>query len=331
MFVRRFLLALLLSAPSAHAGGLDLHLVPREADWVLHVDLAALSRSTLLQSMHERGIRMENEFNLDHIATQFGVDPLKELNSLTLFGLSDAAGGIACVVDGSAKLESAWMRLAEQASRSRIAGRDALSVGRGSDARYMVLLPRGVGMTPLVVVATTSVALERACAVLAGEAPNLAAEDSEGLLQVRPSDGALIYAVNLPGAPLGSTKQRTVFLERGMQLLSEFANVNAASKKNFARGVRGLQFELSETRGEFSMSLALEVDSASTAKELESTLAQSLAPWSSPQVPANLKEPLARLMVGLKIAPVAARLELSYRCASRSFVADILQVEQAGK
>lgn len=330
-------------APLASGGGFDPRHVAADADWVFHVDFEALTRSTLLGSLHRQGIKMENEFDLDHFGAKFGVDPLADLHSITMYGIGGV--GVVTVVAGKRKIESAWTRLAAEAIRSRVAGLECIALGRARDTRLVLLLPARPGAPRLAVIATTTQAAERACLVLGGEAPGLdsvaaregarpvdrGSDDASAPLRARPSDGALIFAANVPGRTLLHSPQAEPFLRRGLSLLCELADIERSAKDAFAAAVRALEFELSERYGEFTLKLALEAETAAAADELERVLHARLAPWVSADLPDGRQAPLSRLLAGLQITATARRLTVLYRGDARAFVADLLQVEAGAK
>ncbi len=146
MHFRQILIALPLLAPCAIAGGFDPHLVSAEAPWILHVDLEALSHSSLLSSLHEEGLFFENEFDLDRVKTEFGLDPFVDLGSITMYGVDARGDGVATVICGTEKLAAVWSQLAIKAPPTHVAGYDITQIGKGSEARCVTLLPARDGL-----------------------------------------------------------------------------------------------------------------------------------------------------------------------------------------
>lgn len=158
MNARSVLVALLALATHAAAGSLDARHVSADAPWVLHVDFEALSRSTLLCTLHESGQHIENDLDADQIRSTFGLDPLSDLSSMTMYAVAPRGGGVAAVVIGTEKLESAWRRLATKAQPVNSAGRDACWRGEGASFPYISLLPAREGSPRMALIAPLAAA-----------------------------------------------------------------------------------------------------------------------------------------------------------------------------
>ncbi len=323
--------SLLLAAPALAGGGFDASQVDAEATWVLHVDFHALSRSSLLRTLHREGLHAEDDLELDHVKKDFGVDPFTDLHSLTMYSAGKRGEGVVTVVKGSTQLDSAWSRLAERAEPVRIGGREALRFeARGSSTRFVILLASPEYSSRLAVFATSSEALESALEVLSGDAPHLGspqrtANPGPGLAAA-PASGSLIFAASLPGV----LQENLVFLRRALRLLKELASIKGKRDDLFALQVRGLEFELCESKGELSARLAIEAPSGDGAAQMAQILNDSISPLSSAGGSPEVVTRRSSLVAGLKVGSPASKLLVGFRYPAEQFVADLVFVERNG-
>lgn len=329
MLAARLLVALLALAPCSFASGFDARRVSADAAWVLHVDFEALSRSTLLGSLHEAGQRVENELDADEITSSFGLDPFADVDSMTMYAEGFDSTDKAIVVIGNAKLDATWKRLAEKATREKIAGHDALRREHGASFPYVCLLPAKDAARRVGVLATSSATLEHALSVLDGGSSSLATGSTRGKpsLQCTPAIGSLVYAASSNG---DVTRDRTGFFERALTLFTELSCIRDERKQTIARTVHAIEFDLSETHGEVAMRLSLDAATTAEGAHLEQVLrepiAALLASAGAPDVCARRKS----VLDALKIEASASRLLVGFRYSASQFVEDVLFVEKNG-
>lgn len=329
--------AVLALATGASAGSLDARLVGADTPWVLHIDFEALSRSALLRSLHEAGHHFEREFDADRIQSTFGLDPFVDIRSVTLYGSRGRDAGIAAVAIGSSKLDAAWRRLAATSRAVRISGRDVLQGGTTDSFPYVCLLPAHEGAVRVAVLASNSTALEHALLVIDGHARNLASAQQSiststrdaaraPVIRAKPTIGSLVFAASSVADP---ALDQTGFFARGLQILCELTAIEREDKRAFTALVRGLEFDLSEARGEVAIRLAVDAPNASGADELEVLLRAAFARAPSNGTP-GVEQRRASLFEPLRIESPAARVLVDYRYGAVKLVEDILLVEKGG-
>jgi len=344
MNARWSVLALLVCAPSVQAGGFDPSCVAANATSVLHVDMAGVGRSTLLRALHASGQRVENEFDVDSLSKEFGIDFFSDLFSITSYSTGARGESTVTVVAGNEQLAAAWARRAKgQAPARRVAGREAIALMRGSDTPLVALLPARPGSPRMAVIAKDEAALQSALIVIDGEAPTLAdapratggaatssskrPKETPQAIVARPADSSLIFAATAPGAPSGA--RMTPFLERGLSLLCEFADLDSAGKDVVGLAARTLEFDLGEVGTDLVVRLAIETASPSDVRKLEDVLrgamTKSAAVKDAPEAASRLK----RVFDAIRFESRSARFTASFLYGASQLVADIDLIESS--
>jgi hypothetical protein len=338
MNARSSLVSLLLLAPTVHAGAFDPRQVPAGSPWIVHVDMEALSRSTILRALHADGVKFENDFDLDHVEKDFGLSPFDDLYSLTFYGSGKNGDESVCVVTGTAALSAAKSRLAAKGARSvRIGSVDALQIGARETRPFITLLPAQAGAPRIAIVAPSEAALASALLVLQGEAPTLANPSARETatnagaktppsIRIRPNRGSLVLAACTPVARF---EQNAAFLTRALGLLCEVADAPKESQDTFAYATRTFEFELSETQGDVQLTLAIDAQTPGKAKEMETLLRGSMTKSSLPADDAEVTARVTKLLAPLRFETLGSRLKCSYRYPSTGWVEDIHFVETA--
>jgi hypothetical protein len=97
------------------ADALDKSRVPAQARWVAHVDVEALTHSTLFAAMKaQHGKDFELDGDLAELESEFGIDPFVDLKSLTVYCAEKSPERSVILMSGSEKLDAALTRLQEQ-------------------------------------------------------------------------------------------------------------------------------------------------------------------------------------------------------------------------
>lgn len=334
-------IALCLALSGAPSGAFDPRQVPAEAAWVVHVDLAALAQSTFLRELHADGIRFENEFNLDHVERDYGLDPFADLRSLTFYGSGAGGEECACVAVGSSALQSAWTRLSERGARPvRIAGLQAVQVGHGGGAGYFALLPGEPSAASVAIVAASEAALRSAWLVAQREAPtladpNVAAEsprtksasrERSSAIQARPGKGSLVFAASQPAARF---EENAIFLRSAGQILDEIADLSAGEADTVALAARALEFELAENQGDLQVSLAIDAVSPAKAASIEQVLRGAMSRATVGTDSPETARRVMQLLGALQLSSDGSRFIARFRYSARRFLDDVAFIEEA--
>ncbi len=343
MNARMFVLALLVCAPSVQAGGFDPKCVAANATSVLHVDMAGVGRSTFLRALHASGQHVENEFDVGSMSKEFGIDFFSDLFSITVYATGARGESSVTVVAGNEQLASAWARRAKgQAPSRKVAGRDTIPLKRGSDTPLVALLPASPGSPRIAVIARDEAALQSALHVIDGEAPTLAdapratvppaTSSNKGPrivqpISARPADGSLVFAASALGAPCGL--QMTPFLERGLSLLCEFADLDSANKDVVALTAHTLEFDLGEVGTDLVVRLAIDTASTSDVRKLEDVLRGAMAKSAAVKDVPDAALRLKRLFDAIRFESRAARLMATFRYGASQLVTDIDFIEES--
>jgi hypothetical protein len=327
---------------NASAGEFQPRLVSAEASWVLHVDLEAVGRSNFLGALHEQGQIFENEFDLDLVLTDFGVDPLRELRSLTIYAPDPKIDGVATVVIGAASLDAAWTRMQGQGVALPVAGREGRRVTAGRSTRYVVMYGASDAETRMAIVATAVAAMERALAVLDGTAAHMASEkqaaqkqaagsqvsESPARITARPRSGSMVFAASAPGT---DPQKCALFLQTGLQYFGQIADLAPTVLRDCAHNARGLEFDFGESRGEIAARMALEFETPKQADELERALISSVDKLRAGNATNDVARRLRDLVAPLHVNSPLNRVLVSYVYGATTFAADVAIVASAGQ
>ncbi|MCE9596318.1 MAG: hypothetical protein K8S98_19165 [Planctomycetes bacterium] len=320
--MKRILLAVVLFAwlPRAEAGAFDPRCAPSEATWVAHVDVEAMGRSRFLLALHDAGQELVNDFDFDVIGSRFGVDPLRELASITLLPASVKSSDVVAVVRGSTQTSAAWSRLIEKSRFVRkVAGHDLYLVA-GLES-FASALPQESGGGRTFVVATSEAALVAELAVLDGTAKSLA-DATATKLDMRASVGAMFWAS-------GSIESdRSAFAARSIQLLREIANLDQTEARTIAEHGRAFCFELGEDGADLFTRLELATATSSDAEALGDVLRGVVAKLKSSTGDSPASPRIERLTNPLRIEGTAARVRATYRYDARTFVDEVVRAEK---
>jgi hypothetical protein len=300
----------LLAAPLAAAPlapeRLDKTCLPADVRWFAHVDLEALARSELYAALSEGGtLRLEDE--VDELA-ELGLDPLKDLTSVTLFCASaDDEDGI-LLLNGNARVDAALEKLkAKDGYRAdTLDGRTVHAWGDGGDAWYAAVLRRDGSEERMVVQGHSKRALKAACEVLTGQAKNLA-QVAEPRMKAEPAPGSIVFVA-------------------ASEKLSELAGVEVAS--SLVQLAEDLVLDVGETRGELFATLVIETKDEREARQVQQVLqgAVALVGLMAGEEP-ELAEVLQDLTGGLRVAARGKTLEAEFRMPVQVLLRDLRRLE----
>ncbi|MFN0243102.1 MAG: hypothetical protein ACKVWV_09455 [Planctomycetota bacterium] len=199
------------------------------------------------------------------------------------------------------------------------------------------MLPAREGAVRVAVLASSSTVLEHALLVVDGHARNLASAQKSNstsargparapVIRATPAVGSLVFAASSIADP---ALDETGFFARGLRILCELTALERDEERVFAAHVRGLEFDLTEARGEVAIRLAVDAPNDSGADELEKLLRASIARAPSNGTPA-VEQRRASLFEPLRIESPASRVLVDYRYGAVKLVEDILFVEKGG-
>jgi hypothetical protein len=178
----------------AWAGPLDTAVVDKDATWMFHLDVEAGMVSTCGRFATDE---MKKDPGAKEITAKFGLDPTKDVKSLTVYGFKPGEDdGLAVLVataavDGLAeKVEAEGVKDFQKSVRG-----DVTHVSWKSEDRewHVAIKPRGEDR--VVVFASTAKVLEQGLAIVNGEGSSLKTVDPatvEPMLQ-KPSKGSILF------------------------------------------------------------------------------------------------------------------------------------------
>ena len=189
------------------AGSLQPEQVSAKAKWVVHLDVEALVGSGLGQYLVARGKQKHKdaEAKLKEFTASFGFDPLKDLQSVTLYGETFGPAAGVAIIRGRYDKDKLLKLLADNQDHKelkygeRVLHRWSQSP-EGKDDDGMRI--GAFYSDEVVVIARTEAVLKKAIDVLAGEQASLAKQESS-LLPEAPEGTFLIAAADGFTAPEG--------------------------------------------------------------------------------------------------------------------------------
>ena len=265
----------LLATPS-FGDRLDPSTVPSTARFLAHVDVTGLQKTELWKMM----LNVAQESGEDPLAElraieeQYGIDPLRDIQSVTLYGAeADPESAVGMIV-GNSKIDGLIGALQSQEGYITVEaeGLRLHVVDMDGERIYGYLHERGERRT--VLVSQNQRELVRGALVLRGRQPNMA-DAEEPALHLRPQKGSFLYvaaAGELPG--MGGMKPASAVFEKA---------------KSFV-------FQLGEAEGILTATLGVGTESEESANSVLQILQGAVA--------------LARLAAGMGEIPVEIPVEL---------------------
>jgi hypothetical protein len=175
---------------------LDKSRVPAQARWVAHVDVEALTRSTLFTALKsQHGSELELDGDLAELKSEFGIDPFVDLKSLTVYCAEKDPERSVILMSGSEKLDAALARLQEQPGyRTEKDGAHTLHVwSTGDESWYGWVLRRDASANRVVVLSANRDDVLNGVAVVEGAKPSLTAQ-RDGIAFASPAPGSILFA-----------------------------------------------------------------------------------------------------------------------------------------
>jgi hypothetical protein len=296
-------LLLLSSAAPLHAGGFDRGRVPAGAVAVAHVDVEALMRSQLVAELQRQHPDMAAELDLGrHHPMLAGLQPLRDVRSITVFASDVSKQKLAAVVQVDGKLE-ALLQVAmglEPYEALEVDGRTIHSWSDGDEQRIFAYVQE-VGADRLILIANDTQLLGQGLAVLTSGAPNLA-NSPHAVMRATAEPGAIVFAASA-------------------EPLSKLGEVDASS--SVARLVQGAVVQLGEQQGALFGSVALLTEKAEDALRLSQVLQGLTALASLAGENVEQAQALQRLSSGLSFQATGSQLYVEFRYDLASLMREI--------
>lgn len=253
-----------LAAP-ARADALDKNRIPADARWFAHLDLEALARSELYKALAEHG-ELDLKHELDDLHDvgfeELGIDPLRDLKSVSVFSVGATGEQTVVLLAGNEKIDGALEHLKQQPAyrTDSFEGHTLHAWGDEHSSWFAAVLRKEGTNERLVVQSDDKASLKRAFDVLEGRAPSLAtaAKDptTTAARRATPAPGSILFAV-------ATTR------------LSELAEIEAAS--NVARLAEDLVLDVGEAKNELFATLAIDAKDAKEARQIQQVMQGAVA------------------------------------------------------
>lgn len=301
------LLALSFAAPS-HAGGFDRARVPAGAAAVAHVDVEALMRSQLMAELQRRHPELAQQLDLgQHHPMLAGVQPLRDVRSITVFAGNVAEQKLAALIQVDAKLE-ALLQVAmglEPYEALEIDGRTIHSWSDGDEQRIFAYV-HAAGSDRLVLVTNDTQLLGQGLAVLNSGAPDLSSSP-HAVLRTAAAPGAIVFAASA-------------------EPLSRLGEVDASS--SVAQLVQGAVVQVGEQSGAIFGNVSLLTEKSEDALRLSQVLQGLTALASLAGENVEQAQTLQRLMSGLAFQASGSQLFVEFRYDLAALLREVESLEE---
>lgn len=249
--------AALIGAQIASAGELNRGQVSAEAAWMVHFDVEAAVGSDIGQYVIEHADELDIDMDdLSEIESELGMDPLRDLFGITIYGEGDPDEHCVAVISLSDAVESVIGQAEQETDHYRsmkVDGR-TIHVWEEGDGPVFVHVSPGESVDRRILVVAGSVEnVVEGVDVLEGGAPSLRGAD-QPLLTATPSRGSFVFAAAtaLPwldwddeAAAAIARRSTDIALDLGERDDSVYLDLSAATQNesdaaNVADVVRGL-------------------------------------------------------------------------------------------
>ncbi len=191
-------LSLALSAAPLGAVELERAHVAADARWVGHFDVQAFQQTTLWQRMSQQEeIALELASGLEEVRQELGLDPLRDVLSVTVYGHGDEEDGIV-LLETTGAVDHAIERFSQEPDYRHLSHR-GLDVHSWSDEGFVHVVSRADGRR-LVLIAPDPDKLVEGVRVVEGQSPSLAANPAPRVT-ARPMAGSFAFLAAADGIP----------------------------------------------------------------------------------------------------------------------------------
>ena len=210
--------ASLLAAAPAQAGDFQPKRVAADARWLAFVNVEGILKSELGKFVTEHGGEIGLEFgegDMDEIEAEFGINPLVDLHSVTVYGEGNPEENknVVAVLETTAAIDEAIAQLtgaaaAQKAEKAKgddddnngdittieLNGHKVHVISDGDQTTYLQVRPGATSADRVVIVSLNREWMTKGLSVLDGKAASLASADKPAM-NFKPVDGTLAFAV----------------------------------------------------------------------------------------------------------------------------------------
>jgi hypothetical protein len=192
--------ALLAAAATAVAGPPRLQWVDAEASWMVHLDVEAITDSSLGRYILEHGEEIDIDLDdLDEIEEEIGIDPRRDILSATIYGGRGEDESPTVILLMTPRADEVLEKMRDQEHYRRLKVDDyTLHRWEEDDRMYFHLRPDRRGERRIAVLSEDKSRVLDACRVLDGDRDSLAdaraADEDEAEAIGRPRRGSLVFA-----------------------------------------------------------------------------------------------------------------------------------------
>ena len=192
LFLTAGVLALL--SPLSLAGELRTDRVPADARWVVHFDADAVRQTSLwnlVQSGLVGNLKEELEEGMEEIRSEFGIDPMWDLHSFTVYGLSENEEEAIVMAETTSSVDNALARLRQESSYRSISSGDLIVHSWDDDNETFYAYIHAEGDRRVVLFSNQSDQITDGIRMLHGKGPSLKTA-SKGIT-ARPRPGSVFF------------------------------------------------------------------------------------------------------------------------------------------
>jgi hypothetical protein len=222
------LAATLTTATAVTAAPLDKTIVPADADWVAHIDMEAAMASSIYRIMRDQpDFRADVDEAVAEVKAMFGVDPLKELKDITVFGMgseeddivavmstTDALDGVVAQLEGMIASEGGELKTIDAD------GKTIITLEDGDEVNYACIIRGAMPGTRSVYFAPDLDRLLAGMKVKEEKAPSLMGSDNP-LASETPGGGAIFWAAVGDISSLPDADEAAMFTQYARQISIE--------------------------------------------------------------------------------------------------------------
>jgi hypothetical protein len=287
---------LLFGAPST-ADVLAPELVDADARVLIHVDVAALSGTTLFRLLAANADTGFEEA-LDEFEGEVGLDPLRDVRSVTVYS-NDADAHWVALLRTTEKLDQALEALRERPgyAQREVDGKTVHALEEDGSTWYGHLYRSPAGAERLFVITEDEAALVEAVRVVDGKVANVGSA-AEPAVATAPSPGAVLF----------------VSADRGLGELGDFHPSAEVSKL-----VKSVLFECGEAGGELFASLRLTAAGDKEAREIHDVIQGGLALASLLSGRSDETNALGDMIDALDVRRRDAAVTFEFRYSAQAF------------
>lgn len=235
---------------AAGPSGLQMSIVPADAQWVLHLDMERLTSSAIFNLLTEAGKGADIQQKVGQFAGKFKMDPLKDIKGVTVFGESGAGEEPVVAIFGNFDQVSLLGLLKTEASTKEIPY-DKHTLYSWQGEHYGVFVNNS-----LVLIAEKEADIRAALDVLDGKARNISESPLAARLRKEPAGAIVEFAVaDIRGLTGGG--KGTVAGHEMPAMLSQMKSVDGA---------------ISEIGDKLNLKIEIAAESAQVAQNLEQAI-----------------------------------------------------------